>query len=136
MPENGLSKGKAQPAKNGQKGKGKSATGQKRTKGKRESWPRLDFASRTPQFQKVPSRTQLRTHARTHARTNETKRFPGWGRWRSNPPNLRYYVIYTILYTVYHTVYIDLSSVSNEYYISDRHRFRTCFDDNLCGCLI
>ena len=39
---------------------------------------------------------------RAHAacvRANETKRFPGWGRWRSFPPNLRLmlYVIYYML---------------------------------------
>ena len=67
MPENGLSKGKAQPAKNGQKGKGKSAWDQKRPEGKRESGPRLDFGPNPPQYQKIPSRTA--SHARTHART-------------------------------------------------------------------
>ena len=108
MPENGLSKGKAQPAKNGQKGKGKSTTGKngqerartgKKGKGKAGHGLILD--------QTHPSTKNSLAHsfARTHARTNETKRFPGWGRWRSNPPNLRYICMYVCTY-IYIYMYV------------------------------
>ena len=61
-------------------------------KGKRERFPRPNRGQRG-KGKEVPPEMEPGSHWTVPprvARMDETKRFPGWGTWRSHPPNLRH----------------------------------------------